>query len=46
MISLWKPASTVGFPDVQEMIQPESVYVPDTFGLCFWGTDVLQEPSL
>lgn len=39
MISLWKVASTVGLPDVQdareEMIQRESVNVPDTFGLCF-----------
>lgn len=46
MISLWKLASTVGFPDVQDagedMIKHESVYVPDTFGLCFRGLDVLQ----
>lgn len=50
MISLWKLASTVGFPDVQDagegMIQHKSVYMPDTSGLCFWGADVLQEHSL
>ncbi|RMC02895.1 hypothetical protein DUI87_20088 [Hirundo rustica rustica] len=41
MISLWKLASTVGFPDVQEagedMIQHDSVDEPDTFGLCLRG---------